>query len=525
MESIRKFEDEIAKITQERGKPPSWDSILKIYDFEELVDKYNIYDLANTKSTLDKYVDDNRCKYYFPNNPARHFVDAFKDRVIDRKTILTKLFIGANRTQKTTALINHIINLIMKPQNQWFEHPLYKSFRKPSYGRIISDPTTVKEKLIPELKKWLPKGSYHIDRLRRDYDYKWTIKETGSQFTIMTYDQDIKEFESVELDWCAMSEPPRPDILEATKLRLSFGGILLMEFTPLTVSGWIYDKYVNTPVDTVSITYSTMEDNCKQHATGGLLDHSVIEQFKRECDPLEYDARILGKFTHLAGLKYPTFNRNKHIVEPFPYIHHIKNNKAIIVNVLDPHDRKPFSLGWYLVYVNEPYKCYTIKEYPEQPFEKIRYSDLSIGDYARIIKDVEDRIGAESYIRFIDPNYGNRHVRQMDTVPKSVKDELGDYGLYYYDVTDNLTIGHKKVQEALRNDCFYIFNGLYNHIYSMTHYRDMIIDPMTSREKVCEDGKDFADLVRYLMVSEAWLYNPALKNKQFEYQNKGAGHG
>jgi len=70
------------------------------------------------------------------------------------------MFIGANGTSKTGTGANIVANIVFGPQSKWFEQPLYKHFPYIKKGRIISDPTTIKEKIIPELIKWLPRNTY-----------------------------------------------------------------------------------------------------------------------------------------------------------------------------------------------------------------------------------------------------------------------------------------------------------------------------------------------------------------------------
>ncbi len=61
----------------------------------------------------------------------------------------------------------------------------------------------------------------------------------------------------------------------------------------------------------------------------------------------------------------------------------------------------------------------------------------------------------------------------------------------------------------------YFLDTLYNCKYAMLHYRHGKIDPMTSKEVVCDDGKDFADCIRYAVMSRAKFY---------DYSSRNAGH-
>lgn len=486
-------------------------------------------------SDLKLSIEDNqRCFphiYFLPNGKQSEFIKSTPADYSNQE-IITKVFSAGNSTGKTAIAIMSVCSLVTSPDKMnhiYKDLPYWYNFKRPNIGRIVSDATAIKEKIIPELKKWLPAGTYYTEKGRKDYESIWHFPETKCHFTIMTNDQDVKEFESVELDWCLFDEPTTRDIYTATITRLRFGGLIMFTLTPLIDAGWMDDAIVNkTNNKTSFIVYAEMEDNCKLHGINGILDHKIIEKIISELDPLEYDARVKGKSIHYAGLRYPTFDRNIHISKPPDNYKSKLNSSYIIVNVLDPHDRKPFALGWYLVSLVEPYKCYAIAEYPTEPFERIRVDIKSITEYVDIIKSIEKDIG-DPYLRYIDPNYGNRHTRQTEAIPRSIKDDLQDYGLYYYDVSDSLEIGHRRVQEMLKytDDIaprLSFAPNLYNHIYALTHYRHGNIDPLTSKEKINEDGKDFADLIRYLAVSDAWLYNPQSKYKQFEFKGRRNGY-
>jgi hypothetical protein len=424
--------------------------------------------------------------------------------------------------------------LLDKPVNPWFDTPFYQHFRRPTRGRIISDPATVKDKIVPELLKWLPVDSYTATKGRRDFLSEWIIKSTGAIFDIMTYDQDIKEFESVDLDWCLCDEPPKRNVVSAIIQRFRSGGYFMFTMTPLMSAGFMVEEYINDPdTDNIKVTYARMEDNCIEHGVRGIRLHKAIQQKASKCDPLEYEARVEGKFMYLSGSKYPMFKKDVHVIEPFEY-KEMLNDRYTIINTIDPHDRKPFSLGWYLVELEEPYRMFCLAEYPTERFEKIRTSATTLQEYVEIIKGIEERIGIP-YLRFGDPNYGEKTVIRKEN-KNSLYEELYEistdmgYPIDYMPANDNLEVGHKAVQEMLSYlECegkivieprLYFFKGLYNHMYAMTHYRDKDIDPTTGKEKLDPDGKDFADIVRYAVITEPWLFRPSMAGAQFIIRKK-----
>ena len=90
-------------------------------------------------------------KYFYPNGKATEFVE-----MVGSDKFFVNMFVGANATSKTSTGANIVVNICYGPQNEYFKHPLFERWPYIKKGRIISDPTTLKEKIIPELKKWLP---------------------------------------------------------------------------------------------------------------------------------------------------------------------------------------------------------------------------------------------------------------------------------------------------------------------------------------------------------------------------------
>ena len=92
----------------------------------------------------------NPSKYYIPNGAIERFI---RNTGGANGTIPDiSLLVASNSLGKTASLINILANIFWKPQNKWFKGlPLFEDFPFSKKGRIISDPKTVKEKIIPEI--------------------------------------------------------------------------------------------------------------------------------------------------------------------------------------------------------------------------------------------------------------------------------------------------------------------------------------------------------------------------------------
>jgi len=63
----------------------------------------------------------------------------------------------------------------------------------------------------------------------------------GWEIDLMSNEQDVKEFESVDLGFVWIDEPMPKDKFMATIARGRLGMIMIWTFTPLTYSAWIKD--------------------------------------------------------------------------------------------------------------------------------------------------------------------------------------------------------------------------------------------------------------------------------------------
>lgn len=185
-----------------------------------------------------------RYRFYTPNGKAETFI-----RIVGEDKHFINLFIAANGVGKTACECNLMANICFEPHKPWFDYPLYNNWPYIKKGRIISDPTTVTKTIVPELHKWFPQGRYTTSKESKQFDSLWRT-DTGFEFDIMTYEQDVKEFESATLGFALFDEPPPEDIFKATISRMRRGGIIIVGFTPLQGSAFFYDQYV-TSSDTV----------------------------------------------------------------------------------------------------------------------------------------------------------------------------------------------------------------------------------------------------------------------------------
>lgn len=370
---------------------------------------------------------ENKAKSYIPNEKCEEFI-----KLVGSNSCFVNLFIAANGIGKSATLANIITNICFGPQNEWFNYPLFKKFPYLKRGRIISDPTTIKEKIIPELKKWFPSNRYQekytTEKQGKFWESKWTT-DTGFIIDIMSNEQDAKEFESTDLGFICFDEPSRKDIYIASVARTRAGGIIFWGMTPLDYSAWIEeDLYAKRDGINVEYVEADVEDACIEHGMRGHLEHKNIERMMAQYPEDEKQARIHGKFGHLLGKIIKSFNRKIHVIRPFE----MPKNQYAWFMALDTHPQVDEHALWMAI--NEQGQKYIVAEY------------IGKGTAAQLgaeFKRIEGNLRVEG--RLIEPAAFNKDER---TNEKSFGDKLNDEGFHFEQGSKDLANGIKSLQDA-----------------------------------------------------------------------------
>ena len=375
---------------------------------------------------------ENMCQKYVPNVKSEEFI-----RMVGGNNVFVNMFIAANGVGKSCTCANIVANICFGPQNEYFKLPLFENFPYLKRGRIISDPTTIKTKIVPELKKWFPSNRYkeqwNTNKDGKGYESKWTT-DTGFEFDIMSNEQETKEYESTDLGWVWFDEPSRRDIYKATVARTRAGGIIFWGFTPLTYSAWIkdeiYDKRDGKMIDYVE---ADVWANCKDiPGTRGMLSKDNIDKMISQYSEDEKTARIEGKFGHLLGRVHKTFNRKFHVVKPFK----IDKQNYVVVKAHDTHPREPDHILWMAIHRNSQ-KFFVNELVISDKISEMAAKILQIekvNDYRMLKDDV------------IDPSAFNADTRRGEL---SVADKFWELGVEYRRGSKDLTGCIIRTDEAL----------------------------------------------------------------------------
>lgn len=413
-----------------------------------------------------------------------------------------RLFIGGNRSGKTCASFHDVLWQLTGEYPKWYPDKL--KLIPPVYTRWIA--TDFKQGVggvfQPYFDQLVPK--HYIDRVTKTQQgiLSKVFFKNGSILEILTDEQDLGVFEGWHGHRLHIDEPCARDRYIASKRGLiDYGGKASFSLTPLK-EPWIFDELYEK-ADGKRIFAVTVNMRLNTH-----LNTADIEEFEKSLTDDEKEARLSGKFMHLAGLVYKEFDRNVHVIKPFEIPKDWRR-----VNILDPHDRKDHALCWAAV----------------DPMDRVYiYDELKTGgtvaELSQKIKTLEGQ--RKAHLRIIDPNKGKAPA----AVGKAGKltDEFARYGIYFWaGVNDDLVEGHLAVKKYLKpggnnnEPQMYVFNTCTNIIFGMTHYvwdDHKAGEVKDLKEKPRDKYKDFPDLVRYLCVT-APKYKQAQQTHKYQANN------
>lgn len=519
-------------------------------------------------------------KYYKYRNNLKSMV---KRKPYKRILLMT----SANGTGKTTITINILLNIIYGPQNLWrnvkdhetgevyesfFKYPIYQQWpmKWPKKIWIVGNSDGI-ENYAEEFQKWMKPDMYKITYKADHKPSKIYFYGTDFVGYFKTHDQDVKTFESHNIGIIVLDEPAPQQIFRACVSRLRAGGFMLMPATPLTGSAYMLDEIVKKVENyndkyhqSVTMFENSIEDfddnDMKQlglyemiqeegitwknpglwaiprmglHPKGNLTKEDIYFQINN-FDKDELKPRVFGKFYHLTGLIFKTYEQAKHlkyfkvnVIVPRVYMYRM---------IIDPHERRPPAIVWMRkdkynrIQIIYEWPNLTRPEYNFLPYHKIKdAAPLTISDFIRIIRDIEKnvlKIPLDRMSRFMDPNFGNKPIPERGVTVKEQYEHIAasmDYPLMFStDINDSFHDGVQIIRNLLKttlegDQLLTVHANCTNVDYSFRNLGWKELTPKQQEIKelstdVKEIGKDFNDVIRYGVIVP-WPYVP-LKYKQ-----------
>lgn len=470
----------------------------------ELLAKFSKLSRKEAIDELEKALEwkreNSKFEFFEPTGKQEEFI-----KLVGSGSDMVYVFSAANRIGKTTLLVNALASVIWGSPSPWFEYPIFKSWPYPKRARIVTDPELAKEAgpIHTEILKWWPKGRYAYGKGGKQHFSEY--KANGWHIDVMTYDQDIRQFEGTALGLVIFDEPPKESIWHACMARLMTGGIAMIFMTPLVEAAWVFDKLV--PEHQNSIVYGALEDACKEHGVRGYLEHEHIQKVLNEMNPDEREARAFGKAMYLKGLIFKSFNYDVHVAkEPISV-----PEDAQMYHIVDPHTDKPFAMVWG--FPDDAGVWNQVAEWPNEPFEKMHACQFGIDDYRKIIKAKE--LGWNIKKRIIDHHFAD--VRSLQT-KRTLREDFQHIGINFepsYTASEEVDTGILKVRSYLKYNPAKPIDSVNHPRYlvsptcknTIKAFQRWSFDMKTGEPK--EDYKDFMDCVRYaLMADPKKSYSP-----------------
>lgn len=333
------------------------------------------------------------------------------------------------------------------------------------------------------------------------------ILRNGSRIVFGSAEQGNLAFESTNYTANYIDEPvPRRVYVGISRGSIDQYAPIWMTFTPIGPhAAWIFrELYTNKDLTSVQCSRHNLSiyDN-------PYLPKDAIKEWASDptLSEMEKEVRLYGNFAHLTDRVYSLFDEKIHVVPPF--LHPIDGFTGMVV---DPHTIKPWAMAWF--YVNPMGEIYFYKEWPSEDFTRMKKSRNSIEDYVSIIKRADATSAIQ--IRFMDPNYGPRTDMIRGRYIPSVRDDMARYGLHFETkINDDIEYGEARVRTLMAYDTsrimdsmnrprLYIAENCKNLINSMLYYTAKMKAGGEDSDEVRreETFKDFADLVRYVAVSQ-----------------------
>lgn len=444
-----------------------------------------------------------------------------------------------NGTGKTHLLISIWSALMFGTKNPLFQKGVFKQWPKnwPKSARLNAPESLLGDEDVMQglMTKLFPKGKFHQSKNHKNFKCSG-YTNTGWTWDVMTYDQDSQQAAGETKGLMLYSEPPPRRLFNENLARLRAGGMNIMEMTPLNFAPWILDEYIDVGVlknaegkEIGKINHVTGDiwDNCIEKP-GGQLSREAIEIVISQYSDEERELRKSGIFGRLQGRIYKTYDPLIHEIshlEPY-HLEYFTQKKFTLYNVIDPHDRKPWAIGWYIVFPNDD--IVVMGEFPDSgfmPFHKISSFTWAPNEYAEMIKATEMiGFGKPADIRWIDPNFGQTtnfatKMTLRQTLFAWGQDPKNNFSMNYGLPIDKIIDGHIAVKSFLGDPAtnirpkIYVMKSCTNHIYGFTHYawkeEKSEIKGLSETPQLVY--KDFPDLVRYLCIMNPHYILPSVE--------------
>lgn len=352
-----------------------------------------------------------------------------KQRLFHQSTAKKRLYIGGNRSGKTTGGVAEDI---------WYlrgDHPFKRVYEPPVYGRVIGVDFLrgVKSILIPQFQRWIPPTLLKSGSWSRSFDAESRTLHlaNGSTLEFMSYEQDTDKFAGVPRHFTHYDEEPPKHIFDECQARLiDYDGDAWFTLTPLEGMNWVYDELYLPAADgsnpDIFVVEADMTDN-------PYINQSGVAHFLAGLDEEARNQRERGQFIQLGGLVFKRFDPKVHVVS-----YELPPREWEWYASLDHGWNNPTCWLWHAV---SP-EGHVITFWEEYGSEKL------VRDWAKIFHERNKAFGKIPEIIVGDPAI-KQTTAQTGT---SIQTEYGLHDVYIMPGNNDVAVGINQMQDYLRDD-------------------------------------------------------------------------
>jgi len=287
-------------------------------------------------------------------------------------------------------------------------------------------------------------------------------------------DQGREKFQGSSLDFVWFDEEPPRDVYEECVMRvMDREGDIFGTMTPLKGKTFIYNEiYLNVRKNPQIWHESiTWEDN-------PFLSKKEAKLLESALDSAALDARKYGRFSDGAGLVYPEFDENVHVVEPFDIPCDWQENISI-----DPGLNNPLSAHWYAV--DWDGNVYVVAEH----FAAGKDIDFHAGAIKEISRKLNWKTDGRGRLNALIDSAANQHTLASS---KSVAELFAEKGIVVNtNVNKDMFTGIARVKSFLKRGNgeanLYVFSNCFNMIEEFRGYYWASGDAPVKRDDHCMD--------------------------------------
>lgn len=403
-------------------------------------------------------------------------------------------FIGGNRSGKTFGgTADDVLQLVDRSEIPPWLQP-FKVFDE-FFGRVIVPGQSESlDVVLPMFRRLIPKSQLYKGEWERSYDQRRRklMLANGNWVDFMSHDQNVDRFAGVTLHRVRFDEEPpgtkgkaifNESVARTTEIA---NGQIRFTMTPLLGLSWSYhlltkDGKPRHDEECQTVTVS-MGDN--PH-----LPKEQIERVLAVYSDTEREAREHGHFVHLAGLVYPMFGRDRHIV-PVEEIPRDSQGEPLwdFYDGIDPGYGHP--MGYCLTAVDAYGVVRVIRSW--------KMAGKTVADCAARIHRDREELNVKPRYTIIDPSSRNKN----HATGRSVQLEYAEEGIHTMPGQNSRAAGINRLATYLERDKLLLWADQeeLRDEFEMHRWKAQVGENEKEPE-VIKTNDDILDPLRYILMS------------------------